>query len=220
MENTQKIFPAMGKAMAKIKAIGKDQKNNQQGWKFRGIDDVMTSLHDILAESGIFLLTECHIDQMMREDRETRNGTALTYTILPITFHFVSAEDGSEVTVTTIGEGMDSGDKGINKAESIALKYACLQAFMIPTEDIAEPDRDAYEVKAKGKKAEAPAKTQKKDVPKEVVDAMTLMVGGVKLGMIWKDSHDLFDAIADDAEQDPHVLEACEIIRRYKGEIK
>lgn len=61
------------------------------------------------------------------------------YTRANVTFHFV-ASDGSEVKISNVGEAMDSGDKGMNKAMSIALKYALMQMFLIPTEDIEDAD--------------------------------------------------------------------------------
>jgi len=54
-------------------------------------------------------------------------------------YHLV-ADDGSSVALEVIGEGMDSADKATNKAMAIAHKYALLQAFMIPTEDMTDPD--------------------------------------------------------------------------------
>jgi len=37
---------------------------------------------------------------------------------------------------------MDSGDKSSNKAMAVAMKYACLQLFCIPTEDMGDPDSE------------------------------------------------------------------------------
>ena len=48
--------------------------------------------------------------------------------------------DGSYVETTNVGEAADSGDKGMNKAMSIALKYSLLQMFLIPTEEQKDPD--------------------------------------------------------------------------------
>jgi hypothetical protein len=44
---------------------------------------------------------------------------------------------------------MDSGDKAANKAMSVAHKYALLQALCIPTEEMADPDRESFEVAKK-----------------------------------------------------------------------
>jgi hypothetical protein len=45
------------------------------------------------------------------------------------------------------GEAMDSGDKATNKAMSAAYKYACFQAFSIPTESRDDEDHQTHEVK-------------------------------------------------------------------------
>jgi hypothetical protein len=68
----------------------------------------------------------------------------LIYSICTIKYTFY-AEDGSSVSATVIGEGMDSGDKATNKAMSIAFKYACFQVFCIPTEEMKDPDADTPE---------------------------------------------------------------------------
>jgi len=44
---------------------------------------------------------------------------------------------------------MDSGDKASNKAFAIAHKYALLQAYMIPTADMVDPDAETHEVQAR-----------------------------------------------------------------------
>jgi len=46
------------------------------------------------------------------------------------------------VAMTSIGEAMDYGDKGASKTLSIALKYALVNMFLIPTEEMANDDPD------------------------------------------------------------------------------
>ena len=137
-----KIYPAMVNAMRDINAIAKGEKNQKQGWMFRGIDTIYNELHSILSKNGIFMLPEVISDES--EERTTNSGTDLIYRKLRIKYHFV-AEDGSEVIATVQGEGMDSGDKASNKAMAIGHKYALLQAFLIPTEEQKDPDYEAYE---------------------------------------------------------------------------
>jgi hypothetical protein len=72
----------------------------------------------------------------------SQKGGALFYVTVDAEFDFVSAEDGTKHTVKTFGEAMDSGDKATNKAMSAAYKYACFQAFSIPTES--DNDADAH----------------------------------------------------------------------------
>jgi hypothetical protein len=63
----------------------------------------------------------------------------MIYEIQKLKFTFW-AEDGSSVSSIVFGEALDMGDKAGNKCMSIALKYALLQTFMIPTEDMQDPD--------------------------------------------------------------------------------
>lgn len=125
--------------MRDVDAIKKSKKNQQQGFMFRGIDDMMNSLHSLFAKHGVFILH--NINSYDVQERPTKSGGVNFFTRTNITFKFV-AEDGSFIEITNIGEAMDSGDKGMNKTMSVALKYALMQAFLIPTEDIADPDAE------------------------------------------------------------------------------
>jgi hypothetical protein len=123
---TRHVYEAISLVSADLAQTGisKDRKNQQQGYAFRGIDDVYNALAPILAKHKLvivprFLSREC-------VERE---------------FDFVSAVDGSKHTARTFGEAMDSGDKATNKAMSAAYKYAAFQAFCIPTEG--DNDADA-----------------------------------------------------------------------------
>lgn len=135
----EKIYQNIIKAMNEVNSISKDNYNQLQKFKFRGIDDVMNAMHPILSKNNIFVTPE--FESFEREERTSKNGGLIIYTIATIKFTFY-AEDGSNIVVKVVGEAMDSGDKGMNKAMSIAYKYALFQVFCIPTED--DPDKDSY----------------------------------------------------------------------------
>ena len=139
MSNGGKIYKAITDAMAEISPIAKAKKNEQQRFYYRGIDDVMNELNPILARHKIFVYPE--VVKSERSERQTGKGGTLLYSILTVVYHFAT-DDGSEVCVTVVGEGMDSGDKASNKAMAVAMKYACLQMFCIPTEDMSDPDSE------------------------------------------------------------------------------
>lgn len=139
MKEHKNVHQAMASAMEEIEAIGKDRRNQQQGFNFRGIDDLYNTVHGILANNGLFTLPEVLEDKS--EEREARSGGRLIYRILKIKYHFSHAS-GTEVCAIVIGEGMDSADKASNKAMAVAHKYALLQAFSIPTEDQPGNEKD------------------------------------------------------------------------------
>lgn len=126
---------------AEIGSIGKTKKNQQQGYSFRGVDDLMNALHPLFAKYGVVAVPE--VLESVREERTTAKGTGLISAILKVRYHF-TAIDGSEICATVIGEGMDTADKASNKALSVAFKYACFQVFCIGTEEVAASDPDNY----------------------------------------------------------------------------
>ena len=137
------IYKAIAATMSDIGAIGKNSKNLQQGFMFRGIDAVMNALQPAMVKNGIFVTPE--VLEQTREERTTNKGATLLYSICKIKYTFY-AKDGSNVSAVVIGEGMDSGDKATNKAMSIAFKYACFQVFCIPTEEMKDPDEESHEL--------------------------------------------------------------------------
>lgn len=156
---TTLIYEKLPAIMKQIGAIGKDKYNSQQKFKFRGIDDVMNTLHPILTENQVFVVPEVITHE--REERKAKAGGNLIYSVCTIKYTFY-ASDGSCVSAVVVGEGMDSGDKATNKAMAIAFKYACFQVFCIPTEEMKDPDADTPpESQPKSKE---PPKTDKPDV--------------------------------------------------------
>ena len=161
------IFESIQAVMGEIGAVGKTSENQQQGFMYRGIDAVMNALQPALIKHGVFVVPE--ILEQTREERVNAKGTTLIYSICKIKYNFY-AQDGSSVSATVIGEGMDTGDKATNKAMSIAFKYACFQVFCIPTEEMVDPDAEVHEVKAKTEKKAEPKQDQKnlKATPKQI----------------------------------------------------
>ncbi|HET7596315.1 MAG TPA: ERF family protein [Burkholderiales bacterium] len=138
--------PAVYQAIAAVmhdmasEGIGKNRKNQQQNYNFRGIDDVYNALAPVLAKHQLCMLPRVLSREVV--ERQTKSGGALFYTTVEAEFDLVSAVDGSTHTIRTVGEAMDSADKSSNKAMSAAYKYAAMQAFCIPTEG--DNDADAH----------------------------------------------------------------------------
>jgi hypothetical protein len=141
-----RVYKAIAAVMAEIgqAGIAKTRKNIQQGYAFRGIDDVYNALSPILAKHGLVILP--YVVSRQCVERQTAKGGALFYVTVEVEFTLVAAEDGSSHTIKTFGEAMDSADKATNKAMSAAYKYAAMQAFAIPTEGDNDADAVTHEV--------------------------------------------------------------------------
>lgn len=174
------IYQAITAIMGELGAISKDKKNVQQGFMYRGIDDVMNALNPLLAKHQVFVVPE--VLEHIREERQSNKGNTLLYSICKIKYTFY-ASDGSSISAVVVGEGMDSGDKATNKAMAIAMKYAFFQTFCIATEEMKDPDEEVHELKTQNagntKKDKPPAK-QDKPVLVTLEQAKTLQEAAIE----------------------------------------
>lgn len=175
------IYEAIAKIISENYAVGKDSRNDQQHYKYRGIDATMTAMKPLMASVGIFVVPE--VLNAEREERTGRGGGTLIYSILTVRFTFYAA-DGTSVYAVVVGEGMDSGDKASNKAMSAAFKYALFQTFCIPTEEMIDSEKDSPDPEPKQKrgadKKPAPADEDKlTDDEQSAVDIVGRILEGV-----------------------------------------
>lgn len=119
--------------------ISKSRKNKDQGYNFRGIDDVYNALAPVLARHGLCILTR--VLSRAQTERATKSGGTMYSVVVEAEFDVVAASDASRHVVRTFGEAMDTADKATNKAMSAAYKYMAMQVFAIPTEG--DNDADA-----------------------------------------------------------------------------
>ena len=148
-ESPLAVHAAIGKVMAALgkEGIAKTNKNTQQGFMFRGIDDVYNSLSQHLVAAGLVILPT-YTDRTVVE-YESKHGGRIVNVVLKGLFRIVATSDGSCVTVETIGEAMDNGDKATSKAMSVAFKYMAMQLFCIPIAGDNDADATTHEVKPK-----------------------------------------------------------------------
>jgi hypothetical protein len=163
------IYKKMVEVMRDIGSVGKDQKNQAQGFKFRGIDQFVNALNPALIKHGVFIAPRCVSEQHELKEVTRNNGKSGIdkHVTIQMEYDFF-AEDGSKVTIGPIpAEGLDSGDKATNKALSGALKYALIQAFSVPTADMAEADLESPEI---GTKANVTSPTVAKALPEKTAE--------------------------------------------------
>lgn len=161
-ESHGQIYGSMMAICQELGSIKRGQKS-PQGWMFRGIDDIMNALHPLLAKNGVIILPQ--MEEHKLKSIKLSNGTPAIHCRIKVTYRFVAC-DGSEVSTTVCNEGINNTDKATNTAMSYAFKYAIMQMFSIPTQDIAEGDSEDPEVGAKAKR-----KQQQKAPSKPVTSA-------------------------------------------------
>lgn len=130
-----RVFQVIHSVMKDVMPIGKDQKNTQQNYSFRGVDDAMSAMAGPMRNHGCFIAPE------VIEHRQRPRGDKGTHTNLTMLYR-IYGPAGDCLAVTIPGEAMDQADKSTNKAMSAALKYMLFQVFMIPVDARSVDDSD------------------------------------------------------------------------------
>jgi hypothetical protein len=152
------VHQAMANAMARVRAVGKWGQNTEQGYSFRSIDHFMTALSPAMAAAGVHIAPKV-LRRITDDTHTTRSGnTIMRWVDVEMRFRFYGPA-GDHFDVITWGEARDAADKATNKAMTGAFKYAIMQAFMVPTEDLDDADRHSPEADA------PPAQQQQRQAP-------------------------------------------------------
>ena len=142
-EGGKLIYEALPKVIEEIGRIGvsKDRKNQQQGYSYRGIDDMYNALNPLLAKHGISVVPVASNVQRETIQRQNKQGDTTTWFSVSLLLTVsLFASDGSHVEIQVPGEGLDNSDKATNKALSAAMKYGLMMAFCVPTEEMKDAD--------------------------------------------------------------------------------
>ena len=186
MEEKKLIYERIALINKEVEAIEKSQENTQQHFKYRGVDQVLNELHNLFAKHEVFITSE--VLSSSREERQSKSGGTLIWSIIDYKFYLITV-DGSSISTTARGEAMDSGDKGSNKCISVALKYVMFNMFLIPTEEMLDPDKMTPELAAKKQAKKEEKLNEAIEVIMEVQRCETLD----GLSLIWEGYKDLRD---------------------------
>lgn len=170
----QLIFQKIPAIMREIEPIAKGRKNAQQGYAYRGVDDVMNELSPILAKHSVFPVTTISTTAPM-EAITSKTGTGGYHAVRTYGFRLY-AEDGSYVEGAVEGEASDFGDKAAGKAHSYAYRDFLMKTFCIPTEGDHDTDAHTPEIKPTVSKAPQPPKPKQPELTPELEKQLTQSV--------------------------------------------
>lgn len=142
MENQLSIAQALSEVMKAVGGIAKKDRNQSQGFNFRGIDSVVNAVSPQLQKFGVVVVPSVE-DYEYATVEIGRNRTAMGHVRVRVRYTFVGPK-GDAIAATVVGEAMDSGDKATAKAMSVAFRTALLQALCLPTDE-PDPDASSYE---------------------------------------------------------------------------
>jgi hypothetical protein len=135
------VFEALSAAMDEVQAVGKGDRNNEQGYSFRGIDAVVNAVGPVFRKHGI-VPVPVKVEASYRDVLTSREKRSRECTVT-VTYRFYGPA-GDFIEAQVPGESMDFGDKGAPKAMSVAYRILLLQTLCIPTHE-PEPDAQTYE---------------------------------------------------------------------------
>lgn len=141
MSEKPKIHECLAAVMADVQAVRKGDRNQQQGYAFRGIDATINAVGPVLRKHGVVCVPM--LQKVSYRDVQTSTGKASRECTVEVLYRF-HGPAGDHIDCITPGESMDFGDKGAPKAMSVAYRVALLQALCIPTDE-PDPDHDSYE---------------------------------------------------------------------------
>lgn len=136
------IVAALAAVMADVREVAKTGTNEQQGFKFRGIDAVINAVGPVLRKHAVVvvpIVEDAHYEAIEVGQRRT----LMRQCTVRVRYQF-HGPAGDTIDAVAIGEAMDAGDKATPKAMSVAFRTALLQALCLPTDD-PDPDSQVYE---------------------------------------------------------------------------
>lgn len=129
---------ALARVMADVRAVGKGDYNDEDGFAFRGIDAIVNAVAPALRKHGVIVAPTVK-DVTVESVNLGEHRAAFPHIRVTVRYRWFGPA-GDHIDCTVVGEAIDTGDKGIAKAMSVAWRIALLQTLALPTN---EPDPDA-----------------------------------------------------------------------------
>lgn len=165
MADSPSIHYCLAEVKKAVGAVGKNQRNTVQNFNFRGVDAVVNAAAPALNEQGVITAPRL-LDYTYDTVEVGRNKTAMAHVIVKVAYDFIGPS-GDSVMAIVLAEAMDSGDKAVPKAMSVAYRIALLQVLNLPTDE-PDPDESVYE-----RSPRTAESANKPDMPSRPISANT-----------------------------------------------
>lgn len=149
----QDVYQAVNAVMARVGYVQKEE-TKALPYSFASEPAFIKAVRPHMVDVGLVLYqSDCNL--LNRTEFTSKKGTAGISMLFSFRWTWVHVPSGTSFDCTSIGEGMDYGDKAANKAMTVGLKYAMRQTLVIETGD--DPDytnSDEFARSAKLKEAQ------------------------------------------------------------------
>lgn len=129
------VYKKMHNILKEIGVIAKAQRNTNQNYSYRGIDDALSHLSPMLEEQELLILP-----MIVSDEWRFKDGKGGVYHVV-MDYHFIDINTGARVVVPNIhGEAYDNLDKAVGKAYSSAYKIMVFQVFCVATKEAGDTE--------------------------------------------------------------------------------
>jgi hypothetical protein len=167
-----KIAAKLVNILSELASVPKKGYNKHQSYHYMREVDVLEALKTELVKNKIIMLTSSKLVDLKEKEKSYLTTVETSHT-------FIDSESGEQLTITSVGSGWDTTDKGSAKAITSACKYALMKTFMISDE--------GQDIENDGETVQAPAvSTNRKSFSQNVTiktdnkgnNQATVVVGG------------------------------------------
>jgi hypothetical protein len=158
------VYEAINRVMEDVRSVGKNDRNEQQKFNFRGIDATVNALSPAMRKHGL-TVRPSNILSIEHIPFTSKSG-ALGVSCRVLVEYTFSDKEGDSCTSVVAAEANDYGDKATPKAMSVAFRTCLLQSFALPTDEV-DPDAESYD---HGQQAPATAVTPPRTIQRQTVN--------------------------------------------------
>lgn len=140
---TRSLHRKLAEVMAEVGRIPKRGKAPPEmgGYPFVQVGDAADAIRKALGERRITMLPTA-LEIIGQSEHETPKGRMMQIVEIRQTWTLTDGDSGESIAIQSYGVGADTGDKYSGKAQTNAMKYALLMAFLLSTGDDPELGSD------------------------------------------------------------------------------
>lgn len=117
----------------------KDGTNTFQSYKYLSETQITFKMKTLLDKHGVMFTYSAEVKSCV--PFTTSKGGSQNLTTVAVKYRFNDVESDESLDGVVDGQGADTGDKGVYKAITGAIKYIYMKTFNIPTGDDPENDK-------------------------------------------------------------------------------
>ena len=134
----KKITSKLVNVMEEVSHVQKNGTNEFHKYQYATAADVLEKVNEALCKNKICSVAKASLISLDHVTNAKGNQEHLA--TVQMNIRLIDSETGEYVDIAGLGNGQDSGDKAVIKAETASIKYAYMMAFNISTGDDPEAD--------------------------------------------------------------------------------